>query len=248
MKPVISLSKTWKPRQYSSGSPGSRKPPARLRTFENESKSTANLVSASTFLLVFVSCRLTVSANALLEVTDLSEGGVLAACAQEVAQRLDLNTAVTALVEESESLLVVCCVGLIHCLSLDLYAMVRFVWAVLQGERWWRRVGWPVLWCVVQERELSTDSKQGGWRVLVGRILTFGSPCRVWARSKQINSPLQLCLSAGILSRGWTDSVCDRIEFCDRRIYVKMSASLRTPAKGKEGLMCLSNLRSAQGL
>lgn len=66
--------------------------------------------------------RLTVSANALLEVADLSEGGVLAACAKEVAQRLDLNTAVTALVKEGECLLVVCCVGLIHCLSLDLYA------------------------------------------------------------------------------------------------------------------------------
>ena len=63
-------------------------------------------------------CKLTVSANALLKVADLGEGGVLAACAQEVAQGVDLDTTVTALVEESESLLVVCCVGLIHCLSL----------------------------------------------------------------------------------------------------------------------------------
>ena len=68
---------------------------------------------------------LTVSANALLKVADLGEGGVLAACAQEVAQGVDLDTAVTALVEESECLLVVCCVGLIHCLSFGLcYAMI----------------------------------------------------------------------------------------------------------------------------
>lgn len=40
MKPVMSLSKTWKPRQYSSGSPGSRKPPGRLRTRWKVSKST----------------------------------------------------------------------------------------------------------------------------------------------------------------------------------------------------------------
>lgn len=40
MYPVISLSKTWNPRQYSSGSPGSLKPPGRLRTFWKESKST----------------------------------------------------------------------------------------------------------------------------------------------------------------------------------------------------------------
>ena len=48
---------------------------------------------------------LTVSANALLKVADLGEGGVLAACAQEVAQGVDLDTAVTALVEEGEGLL-----------------------------------------------------------------------------------------------------------------------------------------------
>jgi hypothetical protein len=64
--------------------------------------------------------RLTVSANALLEVANLSESGVLAASAQEVAQRVDLNTSVAALVEQSECLLVVCCVGLVHCLSLGL--------------------------------------------------------------------------------------------------------------------------------
>ena len=43
MKPVMSLSKTWKPRQYSSGSPGSRKPPGRFRILEKESKSTAEV-------------------------------------------------------------------------------------------------------------------------------------------------------------------------------------------------------------
>ena len=42
MKPVMSLSNTWKPRQYSSGSPGSRNPPGRFRTFWKESKSTVN--------------------------------------------------------------------------------------------------------------------------------------------------------------------------------------------------------------
>ena len=40
MKPVMSLSNTWKPRQYSSGSPGSRNPPGRFRTFWKASKST----------------------------------------------------------------------------------------------------------------------------------------------------------------------------------------------------------------
>lgn len=75
---------------------------------------------------------LTVSTNALLKVADLSEGGVLAACAEEVAQRLELNTAVTALVEESEGLLVVCCVGLIHFLSLGLYATLGCGGAELQ--------------------------------------------------------------------------------------------------------------------
>jgi hypothetical protein len=43
-----------------------------------------------------------------------------------------LNTAVTALVEESEGLLVVCCVGLIHFLSLGLYATLGCGGAELQ--------------------------------------------------------------------------------------------------------------------
>jgi hypothetical protein len=42
MKPVMSLSNTWKPRQYSSGSPGSRNPPGRLSTFWKDSKSTVH--------------------------------------------------------------------------------------------------------------------------------------------------------------------------------------------------------------
>lgn len=125
--------------------------------------------------------RLTVSANALLKVADLSEGGVLAACAKEVAQGLELNTAVTALVEESESLLVVCCVGLIHCLSLDLYATLRCSrGAVLREREVVEKSGMAVVVvCCSWDGELSTDTKQGDWRLLVGCILTFGSPCRV---------------------------------------------------------------------
>ncbi len=42
MKPVMSLSNTWNPRQYSSGSPGSRKPPGRFRILEKDSKSTVH--------------------------------------------------------------------------------------------------------------------------------------------------------------------------------------------------------------
>jgi hypothetical protein len=41
-KPLRSLSKTWKPRMYSSISKGSRKPPGRLRILEKVSKSTAH--------------------------------------------------------------------------------------------------------------------------------------------------------------------------------------------------------------
>ena len=43
INPVISLSNTWKPLQYSSGSPGSRKPPGRLRILEKVSKSTGRV-------------------------------------------------------------------------------------------------------------------------------------------------------------------------------------------------------------
>ena len=50
-------------------------------------------------------CRLTVSADALLKVTDLGEGGVLAACSEKVAQVGECDTAVAALVEEGEGLL-----------------------------------------------------------------------------------------------------------------------------------------------
>lgn len=87
INPVISLSNTWKPRQYSSGSPGSRKPPGRLRTLWKESKSTflrepcqlncflqEHAIRAGVRLVL-----LTVSTHALLEVVDLGQGRVLAA-------------------------------------------------------------------------------------------------------------------------------------------------------------------------
>lgn len=51
--------------------------------------------------------RLTVTADALLQVLDLGHGRVLAAGAQEVAEIVESNTAVAALVEQRESLLVV---------------------------------------------------------------------------------------------------------------------------------------------
>lgn len=38
----------------------------------------------------------------MLEVLDLSESGVLAACAEEVAERIDLDASSAALVEEGE--------------------------------------------------------------------------------------------------------------------------------------------------
>ena len=48
MNPVISLSNTWNPRQYSSGSPGSRNPPGRFRIFWKESKSTVHITDTHT--------------------------------------------------------------------------------------------------------------------------------------------------------------------------------------------------------
>ena len=48
---------------------------------------------------------LTVAAHLALEVLDLCEGGVLAACSEEVAQVGECDTAVAALVEEGEGLL-----------------------------------------------------------------------------------------------------------------------------------------------
>jgi hypothetical protein len=96
MKPVRSLSKTWKPRQYSSGSPGSRKPPGRLSTLEKDSKSTENVN-----LCVREGERRahTVTANGLFEVSNLGEGGVLAAGAEEVAEGVEGDAAVAAFVE-----------------------------------------------------------------------------------------------------------------------------------------------------
>ena len=54
---------------------------------------------------IYVCGSLTVSANLALEVLDLCEGGVLAACSEKVAQVGEGDTAVTALVEEGEGLL-----------------------------------------------------------------------------------------------------------------------------------------------
>lgn len=51
--------------------------------------------------------RLTVTADALLQVLDLGHGGVLATGAQEVAEVVESDTAIAALVEQRESLLVV---------------------------------------------------------------------------------------------------------------------------------------------
>lgn len=50
---------------------------------------------------------LTVTTNVLLELADLGERGVLAASAEQVTQAVEGNTAVTALVEQGERLLVV---------------------------------------------------------------------------------------------------------------------------------------------
>lgn len=51
--------------------------------------------------------RLTVTTNALLQLPDLGHGWVLATGAQEVAEVVEGDTAVAALVEQRESLLVV---------------------------------------------------------------------------------------------------------------------------------------------
>ena len=51
---------------------------------------------------------LTVTTGLLLEVADLSEGGVLAAGAEQVAEGVELDAPRAALVEEGEGFLVVC--------------------------------------------------------------------------------------------------------------------------------------------
>lgn len=51
--------------------------------------------------------KLTFTTDILLEVLDLSEGGVLAAGAQQITKAVNSDTAISALVEQSESLLVV---------------------------------------------------------------------------------------------------------------------------------------------
>lgn len=52
--------------------------------------------------------RRTITTDRSLQVTDLSERRVLAARAQEVAERVEGDTAVAALVEEGEGFFVVC--------------------------------------------------------------------------------------------------------------------------------------------
>lgn len=50
----------------------------------------------------------TVAADGLFQVADFSQGGILAASAQEIAQRVQGDSAVAALVEERECFFVVC--------------------------------------------------------------------------------------------------------------------------------------------
>lgn len=50
---------------------------------------------------------LTITVDVLLEVLDFREGRVLAASAEKIAQALESDTAVTALVKQGKSLLVV---------------------------------------------------------------------------------------------------------------------------------------------
>jgi hypothetical protein len=56
---------------------------------------------------------LTVAAHLGLEVLDLCESRVLAACSEEIAQVAECDTAVAALVEEGEGLLEVCALRLL---------------------------------------------------------------------------------------------------------------------------------------
>lgn len=64
-------------------------------------------------VLGFFQEELTVTAHLAFEVFDLGEGGVLAACAEEVAQVGEGDATVTALVEEGEGLLEVCALRLL---------------------------------------------------------------------------------------------------------------------------------------
>lgn len=51
--------------------------------------------------------QLTVTAYTLLQIPNLGDGRVLSTCAEEVAEAIELNTAIAALVEERKGLLVV---------------------------------------------------------------------------------------------------------------------------------------------
>ena len=62
----------------------------------------------------------TVCANAALQIPNLSERRVLSTCAQQIAKRTAVDTAVAALVKELECFAVVCrgLIAVIHCCSL----------------------------------------------------------------------------------------------------------------------------------
>lgn len=64
--------------------------------------------SPAHFVTSQVWCALTVASDALLEVLDLRKSRVLAAGTQQVAEALESNAAIAPLVEQGESLLVVC--------------------------------------------------------------------------------------------------------------------------------------------
>jgi hypothetical protein len=129
-KPDRSLSKTWKPRMYSSMSKGSRKPPGRLRILEKVSKSTAGCQRSRSSLHMRAAVvpsageeifGRTVCAHAALQIANLSQRRVLATCAQQVAQRAAVYTAVAALVEQLERFAVVGrgLIAVIHCCSVS---------------------------------------------------------------------------------------------------------------------------------
>lgn len=84
---------------------------ARVLLISLDSLELRNCYFASSFVpSLFFGVRpstLTVTTNALLQIANLGHGRVLTACAQQVAKVVELNTAITALVEQRERLLVV---------------------------------------------------------------------------------------------------------------------------------------------
>lgn len=105
-----------------------------------------------------------------------------------------------------------------------------------------------VVCCSKRREELATDTKQGNWRVLVGCILTFGFACRVSdpaINRSLINSPFFGCVLL-VLSRQ-TERLQQNGLAAIEGIYVRMSASLGTPASIKESFdVFVSNLRCGQ--